>query len=220
MKIIAILVLTVGVVTAVPERAEAQQSFIKDNVVKMIKKAGVHLNASYRQPIDDPDVQKGASFVPSIGLAPGTTNGWKYPVSLSIFRQNLHGTNGQQFAILRSFTVQAGIGYGWHFGRYSTGVQLQVGWANDSINPSGDMPGAFDLPAGSAVSMHVSDAVLLRPQIKAEYLITPKFTFRVSADYVWLEPDLTVTTPAGTLSNWKASNMHGNIGFGYYPFRK
>ncbi len=219
MKLIIILVLTGAVITTLPGPAEARQSFLKDNIVRMIKKAGVHLNASYREPTD-PDVTKGASFVPSIGLAPGHTNGWRYPVSLSIFRQNLHGTNGEQFAILRSFTVQAGIGYGWHFGRFGTGVQLQAGWANNSINPSGDMPGAFDLPAGSAVSMHVDDALLLRPQIKAEYLITPKFTFRVSADYVWLEPDITVTTPAGTLSNWRGSNMHGNVGFGYYPFRK
>jgi hypothetical protein len=153
-------------------------------------------------------------------LSPGQTNGWRYPVGITMFNENLHGPNGQQFALLRSRAIMAGIGYGWHFGRLSTGVSLQAGFAFNSARPRGDVPGAFDLPGG-AVSMHAGNSPLLRPQIKAEYFITPKFTFRVSGDYMLIKPDITVTTPVGTISDrWNASNIHANVGFGYYPFRK
>ncbi len=219
MKIITIVVLTGAVMISLPGRAEARQSFLKDNVVKMIRKAGVHLNTSYREPIDS-DVTKGASFGASIGLSPGRTNGWRYPVGITMFDENLHGPNGQQFALLRSRAIMAGIGYGWHFGRLSTGVSLQVGYAVNSARPQGDVPAAFDMP-GAAISMHADNSPLLRPQIKAEYFITPKFTFRVSGDYMMIKPDITVTTPVGTISDrWNASNLHANVGIGYYPFRK
>lgn len=219
MKIITIVVLSGAIVTAVPGRAQAQSSFIKDNVAKMIRKIGVHANASFRHPIDD-DVTKGTSFGPSIGLSPGQTNGWRYPVGITMFDENLHGPNGRQFALLRSRALMAGIGYGWHFGRLSTGVSLQAGFAVNSARPHGDVPGAFDLPGGT-ISMHAGNSPLLRPQIKAEYFITPKFTFRVSGDYMLIKPDITVTTPAGTISDrWNASNLHANVGFGFYPFHK
>jgi hypothetical protein len=79
---------------------------------------------------------------------------------------------------------------------------------------------AFDVPSGT-VSVHAANAALLRPQIKAEYFITPKFTFRMSAAYVLMRPDITVTTPAGPIADrWNASHVHANIGFGVYPFRK
>ena len=218
MKII-IVVLTVAALTILPGRAEAQSSFLKDNLVKMIRKVGVHANASYRHPIDD-DVTKGKSFGASIGLSPGRTNGWRYPVGITMFDENLHGPNGQQFALLRSRAIMAGIGYGWHFGRLSTGVSLQVGYAFNSARPQGDVQAAFNMP-GAAISMHADNSPLLRPQIKAEYFITPKFTLRVSGDYMMIKPDITVTTPAGTISDrWNASNLHANVGFGYYPWRK
>src|SRR5262245_30846615 len=42
-----------------------------------------------------------------------------------------------------------------------------------------------------------------------------------SLDYVRLRPDVTVITPAGTLPNtWDLSNVHANLGVGFYPFRK
>ena len=217
MKIIAIVVLTGAVMTAFPGRADAQ-SFIKDNLGKIIRKVGVHANASFRHPTDE-DVTKGTTFGGSIGLSPGQTNGWRYPVGLTLFDVNLHGPNGQQFALLRARALMAGIGYGWHFGRLSTGVSLQAGYADNSVRPRGDGPGAFNLPGG-VLSMHASNSPLLRPQVKAEYFITPKFTFRVSGDYMLIKPDITVTTPVETISDrWNPSNLHANIGFGFYPFR-
>ena len=69
--------------------------------------------------------------------------------------------------------------------------------------------------------MDVSDTWLLRPQIKAEYFLTRKFTVRVSGDYVLTHPEIVVITPAGQISNrWDASNFHANVGIGVYPFHK
>ena len=114
----------------------------------------------------------------------------------------------------------AGIGYGWHFGRLSTGASLQTGYAFNRGRTEGDVPLVFDVPL-SAVSVEVGNSLLLRPQVKAEYFITPKFTARVSADYMLLRPDIVVTTPTERIEDrWNASNVHANIGIGYYPFRK
>jgi hypothetical protein len=63
--------------------------------------------------------------------------------------------------------------------------------------------------------------MLLRPQVKAEYFITEKFTLRASADYMRLRPDIVATTPTGQIGDrWDASNVHANVGIGFYPFRK
>lgn len=49
----------------------------------------------------------------------------------------------------------------------------------------------------------------------------PKFTARVSADYVVMRLGITVTTPTGPIANrWNPSHFHANVGIGWYPFRK
>jgi hypothetical protein len=61
----------------------------------------------------------------------------------------------------------------------------------------------------------------VRPQFKVEYFITPKFTLRSAADYMFLRPSVDVTTAAGLQEDrWHASNFHANFGIGFYPFRK
>ena len=219
MRFAALVVFTGTLLTVAPSRAQAQPQFIKDNVAKMVRKVGVHLNTSFRNPVDS-DVTKGRTFGVSIGLSPGNTNGWRYPIGLTMFSENLHSPNGQPFAELRSRAIMAGIGYGWHFGRLSTGASLQGGFAVNHAATQGDALSAFGVSEG-VVSAHAANSPLLRPQIKAEYFITPKFTFRVSADYMWLRPAITATTPAGVIADrWNPSNFHANIGFGVYPFRK
>ena len=219
MKATTLLLIACTLIAAVPSPAQAQPEFIKDNAVKLARKVGVHLNTSIREPIGS-DVTKGTTFGASIGLSPGRTNGWRYPFGFTMFSENLLGPNGQEFAELRSRAILAGIGYGWHFGKLSTGASLQTGYSFNRTRPQGDLLSAFNVPTG-AVSVHADNSLLLRPQVKAEYFITPKFTFRISADYMLARPDITVTTPSGTIDGrWDPSNAHANIGFGFYPFRK
>jgi len=207
------------VLTLIPNPARAQGDMFRDAATKLIHKVGVHGNISFRDPVDS-DVTKGTTFGPSIGLSPGRTNGVKYPMGISMFSEDLHSANGEQFAVLKTWSIQAGIGYGWHFGLLSTGVAVQTGYSFNSGQIQGDTARAFDLPGG-AVSIDVANAWLLRPQVKAEYFLTPKFTLRVSGDYVLMHPDITVTTPNGRVANrWDASNIHANVGVGWYPFRK
>lgn len=211
--------LTAALLIVLPSNAAAQPEFIKDNVAKMIRKVGVHANSSFRAPVDR-DMTEGRTYGLSIGLSPGETNGWRYPFALAFFSEHLNSPGGTQFAKLRGRALLGGIGYGWHFGKLSTGVALQAGYGWYSLRGEGDVFSALDL-ANGPVTMDVSDAWLLRPQIKAEYFLTRKLTVRLSGDYVLTHPDIVVTTPAGQISHrWDASNFHANVGIGVYPFHK
>ncbi len=202
-----------------PTAALAQQDFIKTNVAKLIRKIGVHANASFRAPVDQ-DVTGGRAYGISVGLSPGQTNGWRYPFALAFFSEHLQTATGTQFARLRARALLGGIGYGWHFGKLSTGIALQAGYGIYTLRGEGDVFTALDA-ANGPVTMDVTDTWLLRPQVKAEYFLTRKITVRVSGDYIHTQPDIVVITPAGRISkNWDASNFHANIGIGVYPFHK
>jgi hypothetical protein len=148
------------------------------------------------------------------------TNGWKYPVSLSWYHENLRSPNGgAQFASFRSFAILGGVGYGWHFGQLSTGLALQTGYAFNKGSFDGDLTAAF--PGAESVSLDVGNAFLVRPRLHGEYYLTHKLTLRASADYVWMKPDIAVTTPAARYDGvWDASSFHVSGGIGFYPFRK
>jgi hypothetical protein len=211
--------LVAGLLMCVPSSADAQPQFIKSNVAKMIRKVGVHANTSFRAPVDR-DVTEGRTYGISVGLSPGETNGWRYPFALVFFSEHLNSPSGAQFARFQGRALLGGIGYGWHFGKLSTGVALQAGYSMNSLRGEGDVFGALELSNGP-VTMDVSDTWLLRPQIKAEYFLTRKFTVRVSGDYVLTHPEIVVVTPAGRINDrWDASNFHANIGIGVYPFHK
>ena len=219
MKASLFAALTTACLLLLPYDAAAQPEFIKGNVAKMIRKVGIHANTSFRAPVDQ-DVTEGRSYGLSVGLSPGETNGWRYPVALSFFSEHLNSPSGAQFARLRGRALLAGIGYGWHFNKLSTGVSLQGGYAIYKLRGEGNVFGALEV-ANGPVAMDVSNSWLLRPQIKAEYFLTRKFTLRASGDYVLTHPDIVVTTPAGRISNrWNASNFHANVGIGIYPFHK
>src|SRR5262245_6875357 len=158
----------------------------EDNIVALIRKVGVHGNVSVRHPTDN-DVTRGLTFGPSIGLSPGRTNGWKYPVALSMFSEDLHSPSGVQFGTVRTLALMAGLGYGWHFGDLSVGPQVEVGYAFNHSTLEDDAPQAFAVPGG--VAMDVNNGWMVRPEFKAEYLLTPKFSVRSSIDYVRLRPD-------------------------------
>lgn len=204
-------------VFALPPMSAKANSF-QDNLLTLIRKVGVHGNLGVRHPTNS-NVTRGVTFGPSVGLSPGQSNGWKYPVALSMFSEDFHSANGTKFGSVRTRAIMAGIGYGWHFGSLSVGPQVEVGYTFNHASLNGDAAGAFDIPG--TVTMEVDNAWAIRPEFKAEYFITPKVTFRTSVDYVRLRPDVTVMTPAGPVADhWIMSNVHANFGIGFYPFRK
>jgi len=202
-----------------PSLAHGQSSSMKDNLMGLARKVGVHANGSYRHPLDS-DVTKGWGRGLSVGLSPGHTNGWRYPFSVTFFSQDLHSSNGLEFGSIRTRAIIGGIGYGWHFGRLSTGASMQTGYAFNDASLDDDVEHAFNVPNGT-VSMDVGNSWLLRPSIKAEYFVTSKFTVRVSGDYVYIRPGIVVTTPEQRFERrWDESNLHANFGVAFYPFRK
>jgi hypothetical protein len=205
---------TVLLAAVTPAHAED----LRTTVMRMARRVGVHGNVGLRHP-GDADVRKGVSIGPSVGLSPGGTNGWKYPVALTMFGEDLHGPAGDRFGAVRSRIVLAGVGYGWHFGRLSVGPQFEIGYAFTHGTLEERAPVAFGVPG--SISMQVDNAWALRPEFKAEYFVTPKFTIRSSVDYLRLRPDISVTTPDGVIADrWDLSNVHVNVGIGFYPFRR
>ena len=107
-----------------------------------------------------------------------------------------------------------------YVGRLSTAASLQTGYAFNHGRANGEMPRAFEVSTG-AVSLSVDNSPIVRPQVDAEYFVTSKFTLRVSADYMMLRPAIAVTTPTERIvGRWHASNVHANVGVGFYPMRK
>ena len=207
-------------IVLLPHPAHAQGEFIKDNVTKIVRKVGFHASKSFSDPVDKENIVRDGSYGLSVGFAPGHTNGWTYPFGFAWFTEELKGPSGTSFVNLQSLPIVAGIGYRWYFGKFSTGVQMQAGWAFNSGKGIGDMGAAFGAP-GLPVSVDIGDTLVVRPQVKVEYFLTPKFTVRSSLNYVVAHPMVTVTTPQGTTSRrWNASNVTLSVGVGIYPFRK
>ena len=193
---------------------------MKDKVGKMIRKVGFHASTSFSDPIDQKNIVRDGSYGLSVGLAPGTTNGWRYPFGLAWFTEELKSPTGTSFVKLQSRPIVAGIGYGWHFGKLSTGIQMQAGWSFNSSKAIGDMGAAFGEP-GFPVTIDIGDSFVVRPQAKVEYFLTPKFTLRSSLNYIFMKPRVDITTLNGSTSTrWNASNVTLSVGVGVYPFRK
>jgi hypothetical protein len=212
------IALTLLALTCMVPPAHAQSQFLKDNVGRILRKVGVHGNLGVRHPLDD-DVSKGRTLSVSVGVSPGLTNGWKYPVALSLYHENLISPNGVHFAVFRSLALLAGAGYGWHFGQLSTGIALQAGYSFNHGRFAGDLASAF--PGAENVSLGVGNAFVLRPRLSAEHYLTRKFTLRASIEYEWMMPDITVTTSVARYAGlWDASSVHANVGVGFYPFLK
>jgi hypothetical protein len=219
MKLHRLVLIGAVIFACVPAPVHAQSSFIKENTARLIRKIGIHGNVSYRHPLDH-DLSKGWGKGVSVGLSPGRTNGWRYPFALTFFSQDVHSPNGIEFGSVRTRAILGGIGYGWHFGKLSTGIQMQTGYAINHASLLDDIEDAFGVPNGT-VAIDAGNSWLLRPEIKAEYFITPKFTVRVSGDYVYMKPTIVVNTPARRFEGqWEESNAHANFGVAFYPFRK
>jgi hypothetical protein len=162
-----------------PQPAAAQADFVKENVSRLIRKVGFHVSTNFADPVDSTRAYRDGSYGISVGLAPGTANGWRYPFGIAWYTEELVSANGTIFAELKARPIYGGIGYGWHFGKLSTGAQVQAGWSFNSLKPHGDPQLAFDA-APASVIMDVGNAFAVRPQLKVEYFVTRKVTVRSS----------------------------------------
>lgn len=215
-----VLGLVATMVMLLPSPAAAQPEFLKDSVTKLVRKVGFHASTSFANPMDTEQARRDGSYGVSIGLAPGKANGWRYPFGIAWYTEELVAPSGGIFAQLRARPIYGGIGYGWHFGRLSTGAQLQAGWSFNRLKEHGDTEAALLAPR-SMVAMTIGNSFALRPQLKLEYFVTEKFTVRSSLNYVFTNPRVTISTPAGVISDrWNASNVSLSVGVGVYPFRK
>lgn len=203
-----------------PTPALAQQQFIKDKVSTIIKKVGIHLGSNFTDPLNTKEARKDGSYSVLVGLAPGGSGGWSFPVGISWYTEDLVAPNGVVFGQLRARPFYGGVGYSWHVGKLTAGVELQAGWSINSLKPHGDPASAFhSVPA--QIAMDVANSFSLRPQVKIEYFVTPKFTVRSALNYVLTNPRVMIGTPSGVLTDtWNASNVSLAVGVGYYPFRK
>ncbi len=106
----------------------------------------------------------------------------------------------------------------WNFGKLTTSVGVQTGYAFNSGTLEGNAAQAFG--DNGPVSLEIGNAFLLRPKVSFEYFLTPKFTLRTTGDYTETHPRITVTTPTGVISDrWNGSSFHATVGIGFYPFR-
>ena len=199
--------------------AIAQPEFSKENLTKLIRKVGIHANVGDMKPFAD-NVTKGLTKGVSVGLAPGEHNGWKFPVGISWYSEELNGPSGTQFATLRANPILAGVGYGWHFGsKFSTSAVVQAGYSFNKVSRAGDPALAFQ--SGELVSLSVDNAFLLRPRLQTEYFLTRKLSMRTTLAYIIMRPDVVVTTAAGRMGQtWKADAINASVGLGFYPMRK
>lgn len=217
MKMRTAALLAALAIAVTPRPAAAQGDFVKDNLGKLIKKVGFHVSTNFADPLDTKRAYRDGSYGVSIGLAPGEHNGWRYPFGIAWYTEELVAPNGTRFAELRARPIYGGFGYGWHFGKLSTGAQVQAGYSFNTLKAGDQLPAAF----GEGVAIDVGNSFAVRPQLKIEYFLTRKFTVRSSLNYVFTNPRVTVVTPTGTLSErWNASNVSLSVGVGVYPFRK
>lgn len=151
--------------------------------------------------------------VRALGLAAATTLAMLFPTP---------ALAQQQFIKDKVSTIikKVGIHLGSNFADPLNTKELQAGWSINSLKPHGDPASAFNsVPA--QIAMDVANSFSLRPQVKIEYFVTPKFTVRSALNYVLTNPRVMIGTPSGVLTDtWNASNVSLAVGVGYYPFRK
>lgn len=193
------------------------QEVSKQEIKNFMRKVGVHANVGVRTPTDK-DVTEGLTTGISLGVAPGRHNGWKFPIGLSSYGEDLNGPSGNHFGRLTMQGVYAGVGYGWHFGdKFNTSMALQAGYSRNKVRAiSSDGP-AF--ASGDPISIDVANSFVLRPRWNTEYFLTRKMSFRTSVNYIISNPDIVVTTAAGReTETWKPNALNASVGVAFYPF--
>ena len=111
------------ILALLPRPGQRAGEFVKDNLGKMIRKVGLPREHQLRDPVDtDTRHATAATACPSASRR-ASTNGWRYPFGIAWFTEEFDSPTGHKFrASCSARPVVGGIGYGWHFGKLSTGV--------------------------------------------------------------------------------------------------
>ena len=201
-----------------PSSAQAQGEFIKSKLKDLIEKSGVYVSASTRTSVDD-DVVMGPTFGIGYGTAGQKRNGWKYPFNFSGYRGDLTTTSGVEFGEFKAKQIMTGVGYQWVHGKMVYSAQLGLGYSFNQVTLNPEAPTAF--ASSEAIRFDVSDSFVVRPQVKAEYFLHPKFSLRTQLSYTYTDPDVVVHTATETLTReWRPHHVHLSFAVGIFPFRK
>lgn len=204
-----------------PAPAQAQGDFIKDKIKDLIKKSGIYVSMGTRTAIDN-DVEMG----PSIGIGYGTASlnprtGRKIPFSFSTFGGDLQTADTHSaFGRFKAHQIMSGIGYQWVRGKMIYSTQMGLGYSFNNVTIDALAPNAFNAPQGP-VFVDVSNSWVLRPQVKAEYFVTRRFSVRSQLSYTYTDPEVTVRTATSQYAHeWRPHHVKFDVGVGFFPFRK
>jgi hypothetical protein len=153
--------------------------------------------------------------------------GWGWHYGLNWFGTDLSRTIGgpnTEFGKLRVRPVMGGYGYTRVFGRTAVSGKLMGGYAFSSMKLSEEAMDAYQTRIGAqAITVKVSNAVVVIPEINVWYNVNKKIGIRVSSGYVIARPDVIVTSTAGVdKRRVKADNLTFKVGMVYsiFPFKK
>jgi len=188
-------------------------------IQNMARRAGVGGSVGGIFPLDD-DVNVGTAFgfnfglAPEPGLGPTLGFGW-YQADLTLPAVS----DDREVGRLRVRPLMAGVSYTWVHGRVATSVSLNLGISFNSIRVDDQYPSFFG--PGSQVTVDADNSFCVRPQLRVEYSVAPKFGVFSSAGYFFTEFDNVIETPVGRFENeWDASSFNLFVGVMVYPFRQ
>jgi hypothetical protein len=202
----------------VPHPAQAQGDFVKDKLKALIEKSGVYVSASSRSSLDN-DVRMGRSIGIGYGTAGSKRTGVKYPFSFSGYSGDLETAEGNDFGRFKARQILGGIGYQWVRGKLVYGGQVNVGYSFNNVSIDATAPAVFSSQA--PIRVDVSNSFVVRPQLKAEYFLHRKLSFRTQLSYTYTDPDVVVTTATGQFTDeWRPHHVQLSVAMGFFPFRK
>lgn len=205
------------ILALLPAPAQAQGDFLKEKLKNLVESSGVYVSASTRTSIDD-DVTMGTSLGVGYGRAGRKESGRKFPFSFSGYSGNLE-TAGTQFGRLSARQIMSGIGYQWVRGKMVYGAQVGLGYSFNKVTLEPGVAAAFGVP--EPVGVDVSNSFVVRPQLKAEYFLHPKFSLRVQGSYTYTDPSVVIHTVAQDFDHeWNPHHFQLGLAVGIFPFRK
>lgn len=201
-----------------PAPAQAQGDFLKDKLETLLERSGVYVSATTRTSIDH-GVDLGPSLGIGYGLAGRQRTGRKYPFSFSSYSGALETDAGDHFGRISARQILSGIGYQWARGKWVYGGQLGLGYSFNSVTLDPGVAIAFGVPEPVGVS--VSNSVVVRPLLKAEYFLYRKLTLRTQLSYTFTDPDVVIHTVSRDVrGDWNPHHVQLSFAVGVFPFRK